>query len=124
VNTDPELRAENERLKNDLFRAWAVLLDYDGWYNPRNGTGNCCEMAALIDEAVSILNGNGTRANELADLRVRVETLEYHLNRKTRDCRELEQEVQELRAALGIRGGVRRHSDYDYPSGWGKGKDE
>jgi predicted nucleic acid-binding Zn-ribbon protein len=78
------------------------------------------------DEFDSLVREIGTLRTECEELRVRNEILQYHLERANREMRDLEREVQELSATLGIR--VPNFSAHEYdppaPIGWGKGKDE
>lgn len=68
----------------------------------------------------------GNLKRECEELRVRNEMLEYHLGREKRVVRELERELQELTATMGIRVPDFSRPEYDPPAplGWGKGKDE
>jgi hypothetical protein len=50
---------ENMELKEDMFRAWAILFDYDGYYNPKTGAADIKGLVSIIDECSKILNKKG-----------------------------------------------------------------
>jgi hypothetical protein len=56
---DPDKRIKDleERIKN----ASILLVDWDGYYNPEKQTGNTVELAKLIEEAYTILQGKSWR---------------------------------------------------------------
>ena len=54
-----EVRRENMELKEDMFRAWAILFDYDGYYNPKTGAADIKGLVSIIDECSNILNKKG-----------------------------------------------------------------
>lgn len=78
------------------------------------------------DEFDSLIKEIGTLKAECKELRVRNEMLQYHLDRAAREMRDMERELQELTATLGIRVPDFSRPQYDPPAplGWGKGKDE
>jgi hypothetical protein len=51
------LRRENATLRDDLFHAWAILVDWDGYWNPQTQTGDTAGLAGIITEALRVLNG-------------------------------------------------------------------
>ena len=70
------------------------------------------------DEAARLVGEIGTLRTACEELRVRNEILQYDLERRTRQVRELEREVQEWRALYRDRNGN------TLLVGWGRGKDE
>jgi len=78
------------------------------------------------EQAARLMGEIGALKAQCEELRVRNEMLEYHLGREKRVVRELERELQELTATLGIRVPDFSRPEYDPPAplGWGKGKDE
>jgi hypothetical protein len=50
------LRAENAELRETVFRAWAVLVDWDGYWNPQTRKGDAAGLAGIVSEALEILN--------------------------------------------------------------------
>jgi hypothetical protein len=64
-----ELEEENKELKDTMFRAWAILVDYDGYYNEKLKKGDVHGLASIVNEAVQILNSPRHRAlDKLAQL--------------------------------------------------------
>jgi hypothetical protein len=55
-NEDERLRAENAELRETVFRAWAVLVDWDGYWDPQTRKGDAAGLAGIVSEAVNILN--------------------------------------------------------------------
>ena len=52
-------RREVRELKEDMFTAWAILFDYDGYYNPKTGAADIKGLVGIIDECREILNKKG-----------------------------------------------------------------
>lgn len=50
------LRAENAELRETVFRAWAILVDWDGYWNPQTRKGDAAGLARIVSEALDILN--------------------------------------------------------------------
>jgi hypothetical protein len=50
------LRAENAELRETVFRAWAVLVDWDGYWDPQTRKGDAAGLAGIVSEALEILN--------------------------------------------------------------------
>ena len=50
------LRAENAELRETVFRAWAILVDWDGYWNPQTRKGDAAGLAGIVSEALGILN--------------------------------------------------------------------
>jgi hypothetical protein len=57
-----ELEEENKYLKDTMFRAWAILVDYDGYYSETLKKGDVHGLASIVKEAVDILNSPRHRA--------------------------------------------------------------
>ena len=78
------------------------------------------------DEFDTLVKEIGTLKTQCEELRVRNEMLLYHLDRAQRNMRDMERELQELTAIIGIRVPDFSSPEYDPPAplGWGKGKDE
>jgi hypothetical protein len=51
---DKEIR----KLEECIFHAWAIMVDYDGYYDPKTGKGDPKGLASTIDEAVAILKSH------------------------------------------------------------------
>ena len=80
----------------------------------------------MKDEFDTLTKQIGELKTVCEELRVRNEMLEYHLQRAERKARDLQREVEELLAVVGIRVPDLSQPEYDPPAplGWGKGKDE
>lgn len=64
-----ELEEENKYLKDTMFQAWAILVDYDGYYSERLKKGDVHGLASIVKEAVEILNSPRHKAlDKLAQL--------------------------------------------------------
>jgi hypothetical protein len=55
-----QLEKENAELRESAFRAWAVLVDWDGYWNPQTRKGDAAGLAGIISEALDILNPRDT----------------------------------------------------------------
>ena len=51
---DKEIR----KLEECIFHAWAIMVDYDGYYNPKTGKGDPKGLASTIDSAMAILKSH------------------------------------------------------------------
>lgn len=51
-----ELEAENKYLRDTMFNAWSILVDYDGYYSETLKKGDVHGLASIVKEAVDILN--------------------------------------------------------------------
>jgi hypothetical protein len=51
-----QLEKENKELRETMFRAWAILVDYDGYYSETLKKGDVHGLASIVKEAVHILN--------------------------------------------------------------------
>jgi len=51
-----QLEEENKKLRETMFRAWAILVDYDGYYSETLKKGDVHGLASIVKEAVHILN--------------------------------------------------------------------
>ena len=51
-----QLEEENKKLRETMFRAWAILVDYDGYYSETLKKGDVHGLASIVKEAVYILN--------------------------------------------------------------------
>ena len=51
-----QLEEENKELRETLFRAWAILVDYDGYYSETLKKGDVHGLASIVNEAIHILN--------------------------------------------------------------------
>jgi hypothetical protein len=51
-----QLEKENKKLRETMFRAWAILVDYDGYYSETLKKGDVHGLASIVKEAVHILN--------------------------------------------------------------------
>jgi capsular polysaccharide biosynthesis protein len=51
-----QLEEENKELRETVFRAWAILVDYDGYYSETLKKGDVYGLASIVKEAVNILN--------------------------------------------------------------------
>lgn len=58
------LREENAELWDRLFRAWAVLADWNGYWNPQTGTGDIHGLANTITSALDVLNDRKEHGDE------------------------------------------------------------
>lgn len=64
-----QLEEENKELKDTMFRAWAILVDYDGYYNEKLKKGDVHGLASIVNEAAQLLNSPRHRAlDKLAQL--------------------------------------------------------
>ena len=50
------LEEENKYLRDIIFDAWAMLVDYDGYYSETLKKGDVHGLASIVKEAVYILN--------------------------------------------------------------------
>ena len=55
------LRARVEELENRIMDASFLLCDWDGYYDPETGKGNVGELAKLIEETFTRLQGRSWR---------------------------------------------------------------
>lgn len=51
-----QLEEENKKLRETIFRAWTILVDYDGYYSETLKKGDVHGLASIVKEAVHILN--------------------------------------------------------------------
>ena len=64
-----ELEEENKDLRETLFNAWAILVDYDGYYSDTLKKGDVHGLASIIREATDILNSPRRKAmDKIAEL--------------------------------------------------------
>ena len=64
-----QLEEENKELRETMFRAWAILVDYDGYYSETLKKGDVHGLASIVKEAVYILNTPRRQAlDRLAEL--------------------------------------------------------
>jgi capsular polysaccharide biosynthesis protein len=57
-----ELEEDNKFLRETIFNAWAILVDYDGYYSETLKKGDPHGLASIIREATDILNSPRRRA--------------------------------------------------------------
>jgi hypothetical protein len=62
VQTENEsLREKVRQLENRIMDASFLLCDWDGYYDPEKQTGNVRELASLVEEAFTKLQGRSWR---------------------------------------------------------------
>lgn len=74
------------------------------------------------DEFDSLVKEIGTLKTQCEELRVRNEMLQHYLDRAQREVRDLEREVQEFRAVMGIRAIDFSSYEYDPPAPQGNSR--
>jgi hypothetical protein len=59
-----DLEIKLEILEERIYNASMLLADWDGYYNPKTKQGNTEELAKLIEEAYTVLQGRSWRDQE------------------------------------------------------------
>jgi hypothetical protein len=57
-------RDERDVMEQSIGNASMLLADWDGYYNPQTKRGNAEELAKLIEEAYTVLQGRSWRDQE------------------------------------------------------------
>jgi hypothetical protein len=61
MSEEQKLRERIRDLELRIGDASMLLADWDGYYNPEKQTGNTVELARLIEDAYTILQGKSWR---------------------------------------------------------------
>jgi hypothetical protein len=59
-----DLEIKLEILQQRIYNASILLADWDGYYNPKTKKGNAEELAKLIEEVYTVLQGRSWRDQE------------------------------------------------------------